>query len=144
MSSGNEDTLVLVEERLKVSPSSWEVIEAFVDLIIFDTTMLFRGFRAVHRRIANLPVASHSSDSDVVERLMRALALSCVYYPSRKACLPRSAVLTCMLRRRGVPAKLILAGRRMPTAAHAWVEIRGIVVNDRQDVQKTYGILDKI
>jgi len=72
MSSGNEDTLVLVEERLKVSPSSWEVIEAFVDLIIFDTTMLFRGFRAVHRRIANLPVASHSSDSDVVERLMRA------------------------------------------------------------------------
>jgi hypothetical protein len=54
--------------------------------------------------------------------VMRTLAL----LPGDTRCLVRSLVLTRMLARRGIPARLVIATRTTPSfAAHAWVEYAG-------------------
>jgi hypothetical protein len=52
--------------------------------------------------------------------------------------LQHSAVVTCLLRRRGVAAEMILAAQEFPPKAHAWVEVAGEVVNDSPDVKTRY------
>ena|ERR1700689_1337992 len=52
-----------------------------------------------------------------------------VLLPGDTRCLARSLVLTRLLARRGIPAKLVIAARRGPDfLAHAWVEHDGIPV----------------
>jgi hypothetical protein len=48
-----------------------------------------------------------------------------------------------LMRLRGWPAELVLGVRRMPFAAHAWVEVRGRVVNDDPRVQRQYSVLER-
>jgi hypothetical protein len=45
--------------------------------------------------------------------------------PHDPRCLTTSLVLTALLARRGIPAKLVIGVRADPFAAHAWVEHRG-------------------
>ncbi len=48
------------------------------------------------------------------------------YMPGDARCLTRSLVLTQLLARRGMPAKLVIGTRSSPGfAAHAWVELGG-------------------
>lgn len=43
--------------------------------------------------------------------------------PSDSRCLFSSLTLMCMLERRGIAQKLVIAARPRPFAAHAWVEV---------------------
>jgi hypothetical protein len=43
--------------------------------------------------------------------------------PSDSRCLFSSLTLMCMLERRGISQKLVIAARPRPFAAHAWVEV---------------------
>jgi hypothetical protein len=45
--------------------------------------------------------------------------------PTDSRCLFRSLTVMCLLERRGIPQKLVLAVRAQPFAAHAWVEVEG-------------------
>ena len=48
------------------------------------------------------------------------------YLPTDNRCLMRSLVITAMLARRGVFAKVVIGARPSPSfAAHAWVEVNG-------------------
>jgi hypothetical protein len=59
-------------------------------------------------------------------------------------CLQHSAVVTCLLRRRGVPAEMVLAAQDFPPKAHAWAEVAGRVVNDKSSVKNEYLILRRL
>jgi hypothetical protein len=67
------------------------------------------------------------------------------YSPLPGNCLSRSLVLWWALRRRGLPPELrfgvSLAGGTF--AAHAWVELDAVVLNDRQDVASRYAPLTR-
>lgn len=64
-------------------------------------------------------------------RLGRAVARLLSYLPGDTRCLIRSLVLTRLLARRGVEAKLVIAAQTTPEfAAHAWVEHDGHPVLD--------------
>jgi hypothetical protein len=60
-------------------------------------------------------------------------------------CLGRSLVLWFLLRRRGIDAEFVL-GAAAPgggeLAAHAWVEVAGVPVNDAPDVRERFGSFD--
>jgi hypothetical protein len=45
--------------------------------------------------------------------------------PSDSRCLFRSLTLLCLLERRGISQRLVLAVRPRPFSAHAWVEVEG-------------------
>jgi len=67
-------------------------------------------------------------------RLGRAVARTLTLIPGDTRCLTRSLVLTRLLARRGIPAKLVIGARATPRfSAHAWVECDGEAVLPRGD-----------
>jgi len=59
-------------------------------------------------------------------RLGRAVNRLLAFVPGDTRCLARSLVLTRLLARRGIPAKLVIGARAAPDfLAHAWVEYGG-------------------
>lgn len=59
-------------------------------------------------------------------------------------CLSRSVALASLLRLFGVPASVVLGIRPLPLAGHAWVEVKGRVVNDDARVARYYRKLDTL
>src|ERR671922_281433 len=106
------------------------VAEAFGGLLLFDLLSL-RGFSLVHAFTKTRAVAKRTPAPDVAARVCRAVEEACIWYFKRAYCLQRSSVTTWMLRRRGLAAELVIGYRPVPVDSHAWVEVRGQVVNDR-------------
>jgi hypothetical protein len=69
--------------------------------------------------------------------------MACIWYWKEVLCLQRSAATTCLLKRYGVPAHMILGAQPMPFKAHAWVEVNGSVVNDKPYMREMYAVLDR-
>ncbi|NIM71258.1 MAG: lasso peptide biosynthesis B2 protein [Xanthomonadales bacterium] len=64
--------------------------------------------------------------------------------PYRANCLRRSLVLEWWLQRRGIDCRLRIGVDTADggLAAHAWVEHRGVVLNDRPEVAEHYAVLE--
>lgn len=62
----------------------------------------------------------------------------------RATCLRRSLALIVLLRRRGIECQLCLGARLNDHGleAHAWVEVQGVVINDRADIRQQYTPLE--
>ena len=62
-------------------------------------------------------------------------------------CLARSLVLCHLLRARGAPAEIRIGVYRHAEgglAAHAWVELDALPLNDRPDVRERYAVLPRV
>jgi hypothetical protein len=74
---------------------------------------------------------------NLIDHVCGAVDLACVLFPKTNLCLPRTAITTCMLRRRGMSAQMVIGARSVPFQAHAWVEDEtGAVVNDFPNIKK--------
>jgi len=119
------------------------VCESCVLLLFVEWTMRFRDFGALHetvRRQAVTPYAAKSTPP--AEALCHAVDLTCVFYFKPVLCLQRSAAATILLRRHGYPAELVIGVQVVPSRSHAWVEIDGIVVNDKPYMREIYQVLE--
>jgi hypothetical protein len=84
------------------------------------------------RSPATATPAAHSHAEAI--RLGRAVGRLLNHVPGDTRCLARSLVLTRLLARRGVEAKLVIGARTTPAfLAHAWVEHAGKPVLDPGD-----------
>lgn len=80
-------------------------------------------------RARSAPVADESHREAV--RLARAAYRTLAVLPADSRCLLRSLVVTGLLERRGIPAKVVLAARTAGGFdAHAWVEVDGRALLD--------------
>jgi hypothetical protein len=81
------------------------------------------------------PPAPPAADTlEQARRLGRAVARLLSHLPGDTRCLARSLVLTRLLARRGIEAKLVIGARAKPEfLAHAWVEYAGDPVLDPGD-----------
>ncbi|HKX26960.1 MAG TPA: lasso peptide biosynthesis B2 protein [Blastocatellia bacterium] len=129
-------------------PFKREVLLAFIGLTAFDLLLRFAGFSWVLDRIARWPTARPEMpeliDRSLIVRVRETVIQARGYYPRDVMCLQYSAVLTCLLRRRGVPAQMVIGAQAFPPLAHSWVEVEGRVVNDRQGVRTEYRELRRI
>ena len=119
------------------------VTEALFDLLLFDL-LSFRGFPFVHAFTRARVVARRTPAPEVTVRVCQAVEEACIWYVKRAYCLQRSSVATWMLRRRGVPAQLVIGYRPVPVDSHAWVEVDGQIVNDRPQYQRFFRVLDRL
>jgi Transglutaminase-like superfamily len=75
-----------------------------------------------------------SRSLEEARRLGRAVSRLLSHVPGDTRCLARSLVLTRLLARRGIEAKLVIGARAKPEfLAHAWVEYEGDPVLDPGD-----------
>ena len=125
------------DETLRVSKR--ETFTAFMGLLAFDLLLKFAGFHSLIEKVEHWPTTAPRSTSQEICRRVRAMVdRAQMYYPKKAMCLQHSAVVTCLLRRRGVPAQMVLAAQEFPIRVHAWSEVEGYVVNDRQSVKSKH------
>jgi hypothetical protein len=122
---------------------SFLVLKAYLNLILFDFYLARANFGALYQKVRNYPLGQHLSAPDAVERICSAVDMACIWYWKEALCLQRSASTTCLLKKYGVPAQLVIGAQQMPFKAHAWVEVNGRVVNDKPYTPEMYGVLDR-
>lgn len=119
-------------------------VQAWIGLVVFDLGVR-AGFAQIHQRIRRYPVTGDWSETGPrVDDIVWAVDEACVWYIKRAACLQRSVVTTWLLRRHGVRAELVIGYRPIPFESHAWVEVDGLIVNDRPQYQKHFAVLERL
>jgi hypothetical protein len=120
------------------------VIESWVLLFYFEFVLRLRSFKALHEivrkekiRPAREPMLRSSAE------LCHAVDLACLFYFRRVMCLQRSAATTLLMRRHGWEAEMVIGAQTLPFKSHAWVELRGTVVNDKSYVPQIYTVLER-
>jgi hypothetical protein len=125
---------VSADEDIKVLKR--ETLTAFIGLAAFDLLLKFAGFQSLIKRVERWPTAQpRTTDREICRRVRAMVDRAQMYYPKKAMCLQHSAVVTCLLRRRGVLAEMVLAAQEFPVRVHAWAEVDGKVVNDFQSVR---------
>jgi hypothetical protein len=119
------------------------VWKALLGLLAFDVLGFDSNFAKMHLFVSRWKVAQRKTLGDKVGRVCEAINYACIWYPKRVLCLQRSAVTTCLLRHCGVPARMVMGAQSLPFKAHAWTEVDGHAINERRDVQKIYGVLER-
>ncbi len=123
-----------------------DLLRALLALLAFDIVLqsprLRGGFGGLYRLVKRWPVKPLRRGVERIEMVCAAVDRACTIYPKHALCLQRSAVATCLLRREGFDARMIIGCRKLPFMGHAWVEIAGQVVNDGAHVKQLYAQLD--
>jgi hypothetical protein len=128
-----------------IQPLKRETLSAFIGLLYFDFILKFRGFQSLIEKVEHWPTAEpRTTDPELCKRVRAMVDRAQIYYPKKAMCLQHSAVATCLLRRRGVPAELVLAAQEFPPKGHAWTEVEGLVINDLQSVKNSHRVLKRI
>jgi len=112
-------------------------------LLLFDVMNTFCPFKTLHSTVKGWRVADTPFGQNTIDRVCREVNYACAWYPKRALCLQRSFVTIYLLRKQGVPAQMVLGAQKLPFRAHAWVEVNGRAVNERFDVQATYGVWER-
>lgn len=119
------------------------IVEAYLTLIRFDLYLTGGNFESLYRKVRNYPTTKKPGAPDSVELVCAAMDMACIWYCKEVLCLQRSAATACLLRKHGISAHLVIGAQQMPFKAHAWVEVDGRVVNDKQYVHELYARLDQ-
>jgi Transglutaminase-like superfamily len=130
-----ESRLLIAQKHEVVAHLFWT---ALVGLLAFDVLGFSRNFFRMHRFVSNCRVSTKKASDETVDLVCRAVNCACNWYPKRVLCLQRSAVTTCLLRRCGIPASMVMGAQILPFKAHAWTEVDGRPINERREVQKVY------
>jgi hypothetical protein len=130
---------------VELSLSRRETFTAFAGLFAFDVLLKFGGFQRLIRKVERWPIAEpRTTDRETCRRVRGMVDRAQMYYPKKAMCLQHSAVVTCLLRRRGIPAEMVLAAQTFPPKAHAWTEVAGEVVSDSPSVKTKYRELKRL
>ena len=121
-------------------------IHVFAAVLAFagvDLVLKFLGFNYLYVLVKRWPTAKQNNRPELTAEVWNEIARGITWYPRRVMCLQRSAVTTWLLRSRGIPAEMVVGCQQRPFLVHAWTEVDGIVVNDRQSVREVHQIIDR-
>ena len=128
----------------------WLLFQAFVLLLLTAVSLKLMNFQRVCsllRRCSPMPDESQGDgalqQASATASLVQAAASR---FPLEISCLVRSTTLWYLLRRQGIAGEIRIGVNKEDGAfaAHAWVEISGIVVNDRPGIHGQFKVFEKI
>lgn len=126
------------------------LLQALLLLPLVHALLALSGYRRLVRfiqeKISVRPSKDLLTQDEKIQRasaMARLVSIAATYGILRATCLRRSLVLLILLRRQGISAQLCFGARRNSQAleAHAWVEVDGVVVNDRHDIRQQFAPL---
>jgi hypothetical protein len=122
---------------------SFLVLKAYAKLIQFDFYVARGNFAAIYEKVREYPVGETTPHLGAAERICSAVDMACIWYWKEALCLQRSAATTCLLKRHGIFAQMVIGAQQLPFKSHAWVEVNGRVVNDKSYIGEIYAVLDR-
>lgn len=111
-----------------------------VALLVCGLGRTLRVLRWLDRRCEHHVQRDQIVARTIEETVARAAAL----FPGRALCLEQSLALYTLLRRSAVPARLRLGIQAYPFAAHAWVDVDGVPLNDIAEHVAFYTALEDV
>jgi len=128
-------------------PQGWKatgtVLLSWFGLVAADVIVRTGGFRALRGVVKRWPrKQTGTSDIEEARKISSLVDLASTWYFKHSWCLQRSAVTACVLRLFGADADLVIGCRKIPFAAHAWVEVGGAVVNDNPRLNIVLAVLE--
>jgi hypothetical protein len=119
------------------------VLRAYLALLQFEVLLVRGNFSALYDTVRHCPCSPHCRDDDTIAQICSAVDMACIWYWKEALCLQRSAAATCLLKKYGVPAQLVIGAQHTPFKSHAWVEVDGRVVNEKPYVAEVYPVVDR-
>jgi hypothetical protein len=116
-------------------------------LPLIHTALSFWGFPRFYQFLENrVPLRKNGSlknESEIIiqaHQIAKMVSIAARYGLVRATCLRRSLLIWYYLRCRGITSSIIFGVRKISGKldAHAWVEINGIVVSERDDTHIQY------
>lgn len=118
-------------------------LNAYLALIYLEICMSWQGFAVLCDKVRDQPIARNSTSRYSVAQICSALDMACIWYWKKVLCLQRSAATARLLKHYGVDSQLIIGVQQVPFRAHAWVEVNGRIVNDKDYTGEMYVVLDR-
>jgi hypothetical protein len=128
----------------------WLLLQAWVSLPPIGVALRVFGLRRLWAALGVGDRGRAGAGPDGAQALGRArdtarlVQHAARFSPFRATCLTRSLVLWWLLGRQGIPSDLRIGVAKEATRfqAHAWVEYRGVVLNDGDDVGHRFSAFD--
>jgi hypothetical protein len=117
------------------------ILRAYLELLSLEYSLVRRDFSAIYQKVRTAPVRTRSHPAISAEKVCDAVDLAAALYFKRALCLQRSAATACLLKKYGFAAEMVIGVQQLPFLAHAWVELNGVVVNDKPYVPEIYSVL---
>jgi Transglutaminase-like superfamily len=119
------------------------VLRAYLALLRFEILLARGDFAALYNAVRRSPRPPRHYDAGTIDQICSAVDLACIWYWKEALCLQRSAATTCLLKKHGIPAQMVIGAQHIPFKSHAWVEVDGRVVNDKSYISEVYAVLDR-
>jgi hypothetical protein len=119
------------------------VLESLLLLLYVEFIMRFRSFSVLHQSLRSQKVTKREAIPPSAGELCHAIDLACVFYFKKVMCLQRSSATTILLRRHGVAAEMVIGAQMLPFRSHSWVEVDGVVANDKVYIPEIYVQLER-
>ena len=119
------------------------VLRAYLALLRFEILLARGNFAALYDAVRRSPYPHRHYDAGIIDQICSAVDLACIWYWKEALCLQRSAATTCLLKKHGIPAQMVIGAQHIPFKSHAWVEVDGRVVNDKSYIAEVYAVLDR-
>ena len=116
---------------------------AYLELLRLEPALRRKDFARIHKTVRRCPTRSIPAAGRSPSEIVLAVDRACVFYPKQVLCLQRSAAVTCLLRKLGIPAEMAIGIQDRPFRAHAWVEVSGRVANDKPYVREIYTVMER-
>lgn len=117
------------------------MFSALYELARYEVIVSLRGSGRILSQLRLQPVAAKPVGYEAEQAVCDALLLATCLYWKPVLCLQRAACTVRLLRRHGLPARLVIGYRPSPFFSHAWVEVEGRVVYGSTAYQKRLRLL---
>ncbi len=117
------------------------MFEAYWELLSLEYQLFRKDFAAIYDRVRRTPLGTRKSNPLACAQMCEAVDLAAVLYFRKVLCLQRSAATACLLKKHGFSVQLVIGVRYLPFVAHAWVELDGLVLNDKPYISEIYAVL---
>jgi hypothetical protein len=128
------------EVRRPAGRSPFATLSAWGLLVLVDAALNLLGFDRFYRMIRAWPTVRPGrpqANTARAARICAAVDRARTFYVKRAWCLQSAAAAVCFLRLSGIPAELVIGVRKIPFSAHAWAELDGVVLNNREEGMAT-------
>jgi hypothetical protein len=116
---------------------------AYRELLSLEYPLFRKDFSAIHNRVHRTPFRDLPKNTLGAAQILQAVDLAAVLYFHKVLCLQRSAATACLLKKHGFAAQLVIGVQQVPFFAHAWVELDGVVINDKPYMSEIYSVLER-
>lgn len=111
-------------------------------LMITHARLRLGGYRSLRESLIRTAYADDGTfDAELVRTICLAVDHACSWYVPQPKCVQRAAATAMLLRRWGIPARVVIGVRRIPAEGHAWVEVGGVDV-DNTDSRQFFHVID--